>query len=73
MANGATVFNAQGAVFTEFRFTLITVGDRVSIRVIDTSHSRYLGSKLEKGSVIAFKSKNYLESKTLSSGPHQFA
>jgi hypothetical protein len=45
VANSATVLNADGAAFTEFGFTLITVGDRVYIRVIDATHSCCLDYK----------------------------
>jgi hypothetical protein len=45
VANSATVLNAEGAAFTEFGFTLITVGDRVYFRVIVATHSGCLDYK----------------------------
>jgi hypothetical protein len=45
VANRATVLNEEGAAFTKFGLAMITVSDRVSIRVINTTHSCCLGYK----------------------------
>jgi hypothetical protein len=38
VANSATALNAESAVFTELGIALLTVSDRVSIRMIDARH-----------------------------------
>jgi hypothetical protein len=39
VANNATALDAEGAAFTELGIAMMTVSGRVSIRVINTSHS----------------------------------
>jgi hypothetical protein len=55
MANSTAVLNAEGAAFTKFGFALITVSDRVSIGVIDASHSRSLGYKEKERAQLLLK------------------